>query len=116
MGPRCRSRSSAGGSNSSLTASIPRPARNTSGPEVVPLAELPPVTEAALRAFLAAAEAMLRTAGGQTQKERDAATGRASDDPTKQAQPETTIGRSKAFSGLRSGAGGEGFFKAVNHA
>src|SRR3954453_11352217 len=42
-----------------------------SRPDVVPLADLPVVTEAALRGFLAAVEAMLRAAGGRTQKEID---------------------------------------------
>jgi hypothetical protein len=44
-------------------------------PTTVPLADVPVVTEAALRAFVAAAEAMIRGAGGRTAKEAE---GRAS--------------------------------------
>jgi len=43
-----------------------------SGPDVVPASELPTVTGEALRDFLGAAEAMLRRAGGRTEKERAA--------------------------------------------
>jgi hypothetical protein len=57
------------------------------GPDVVPLVDLPEVTEARLCGFLAAAEAMLRAAGGQTQKEREAATGKAAEGPAEPARP-----------------------------
>lgn len=57
------------------------------GPDVVLLADLPAVTEADLRGFLAAAEAMLRAAGGRTQKEINAAAEEAAEGPTEQARP-----------------------------
>ena len=41
------------------------------GPDLVPLSELPVATEARLRAFLAAAEKVIRDAGGRTKKERE---------------------------------------------
>ena len=43
------------------------------GPDTVSLVELPILAEAPLRAFLAAAEAVLRAAGGKTKKEIEAA-------------------------------------------
>jgi predicted P-loop ATPase len=87
-----------------------------SGPDVVPLADLPVVTEAALREFVAAVEGMLRAAGGRTKKEIDAAAEKVAESPAELARPETTADRPKATSGPRSGAGGDNFFKAVNSA
>ncbi|MFL5332954.1 MAG: bifunctional DNA primase/polymerase [Geminicoccaceae bacterium] len=57
-----------------------------SGPDVVPLAELPVVTEADLREFLAAAEGMLRAAGGRTAKEIEAAEVSPTPEPVRRAQ------------------------------
>lgn len=74
-------------------------------PEDVPLPELPIVTEAAIRGFLAAAEALLRGAGGRTEKEREKA---AKADPPRQEERTTGGARPKA------GAAGSEFFKAVN--
>ncbi|WP_176559712.1 VapE domain-containing protein, partial [Teichococcus rhizosphaerae] len=70
-----------------------------SGPDVVPLADLPPTTAAALRGFLAAAESTLRGAGGQTEKERAA-----------EPEPEPTINPARP----KHGAGGNAFFQEVN--
>jgi predicted P-loop ATPase len=87
-----------------------------SGPDVVPLVELPAVTETQCRQVLAEAEAMLRAAGGRTQKEIDAATGKAAEGPAEPDRSTTTTTRPKASSGPRSDVGGDGFFKAVNRA
>jgi predicted P-loop ATPase len=77
-------------------------------PDEVPLAELPEVTEADLREFVAVAERMLRTAGGRTAKEIEAA-------EAGPAQPEPAEPRPRPASG-QPGAGGGSFFKAVNRA
>jgi hypothetical protein len=87
-----------------------------SGPDVVPLTDLPVVAEADLRGFLVAAEAMLRAAGGQTQKEIDAAAKEAAGAGSGPARPETSQAPCKPARGLHSGAGSGSFFKQVNQA
>jgi hypothetical protein len=86
------------------------------GPDVVPLAELPLVTEAELREFVAAAEAQLRAAGGLTGKERDMAARKAASGSDAELRPNATADQPKATSGPRSGAGGDSFFRAINRA
>jgi P4 family phage/plasmid primase-like protien len=76
-------------------------------PEAVALAELPEATEPALRAFLAAAEGVLRAAGGLTAAERQAAPAAA---PTAAAEAATPGPRGE----LPAGAGGGDFFREVN--
>lgn len=87
-----------------------------SGPDVVPLSDLPSVTATGLRDFLTAAEDLLRRAGGRTQQELDAAAREAAEGPAAQARPDATTTRPKGASGPRGGAAGDGFFKAVNRA
>lgn len=76
-----------------------------SGPDVVPLADLPPTIGAALRGFLMAAEGALRAAGGQTEKERTEASAE-----TKKPDPEPAAARVRP----KRGAGGNAFFQEVN--
>lgn len=71
----------------------------------VPVAGLPVVTEPSLRTFLAAAEAVMRQAGGLTKAEIEAR-----DQPAPVA-PERTIRPAQ-----KAGAGGNEFFRAVNRA
>lgn len=77
-------------------------------PERVPLANLPMVAEPALRTFLAAAEMVLRAAGGLTDKERAATT-----EPTRPAEP--TVARSRRPVGAKETKGSD-FFRQVNTA
>jgi putative DNA primase/helicase len=72
-------------------------------PENVPLADLPLVTAEARSAFLVAAEAVLRKAGGRTEKEIKAAAREAAQE-------------AKADATKSKNAGGSGFFEAVNAA
>lgn len=82
------------------------------GPDVVPLADLPAAEEHDLRAFLAAAEEVLR-AEGFAPKERDGGAGRAADGSAGHEIPRP---RPDDSCGLRSGTGGGSFFAAVNQA
>ena len=68
-----------------------------SGPDVVPLTALPETTADDLGGFLAAAEAMLRKAGGRKEKER----------PEREAGPAKPRGRAKADRA-------DDFFSAIN--
>lgn len=86
------------------------------GPDVVPLSDLPEVTEIALRGFLTSAEALLRAAGGLTQKEREKAEKAASGGAEEPERGTTTSSSTSSSSGRRSGAGGDTFFKQVNQA
>lgn len=79
-------------------------------PDALPLSALPVVAEPALRAFLTAAEAALRAAGGLTEKERAKATASAAPDNT------TAPGIVKPKVNRPKGAGGNEFFVAVNRA
>lgn len=87
-----------------------------SGPDVVPLDELPAVTETALRAFLAMAEAMLREAGGLTEREREDAANPAQGAGLKPAPLLPETGERTPAPEPRKGAAGGEFFKAVNRA
>jgi hypothetical protein len=87
-----------------------------SGPDVVRLADLPVVTETALREFVAAVEDMLRAVGGRTEKEINADAEKTAEGHAEPARPETVSSKPKAASRPRSGAGGDNFFKAVNSA
>jgi hypothetical protein len=58
-----------------------------SGPDIVPLADLPEITPDAERAFLAEAERILRAAGGLTKAEREAASRPRQDPPRRRAEP-----------------------------
>jgi hypothetical protein len=60
-----------------------------------PFQQLPIVTEAALNAFLAAAEAAIRLASGRTQKEIDAAAAEAAGEPTGAERPQQATGESR---------------------
>jgi P4 family phage/plasmid primase-like protien len=75
-------------------------------PEHVPLADLPAVAEPSLRSFLAAAEAVLRQAGGLTDKERDAAA---------HSTPPQQTARNAPAEGRRQSKSGD-FFRQVNTA
>lgn len=86
------------------------------GPDVVPLSDLPEVTEAALRGFLTGAVALLRAAGGLTQKERERADKAAAGGGEDPEHAGTTSSRFSTSSSPRSGAGGDTFFKLVNQA
>jgi predicted P-loop ATPase len=86
------------------------------GPDVVPLGDLPVVTEEMLRAFIGAAETMLREAGGLTDKERRAAAAPAADASAEPERTSTTSSTAKPTSTQRSGAGGTSFFRQVNAA
>lgn len=68
-------------------------------PEETPLADVPAISAARVRTFLAAAAAMIREAGGRTQKEIDAAN-RPAPEP-RQERPQ-------------SSGGASGFFREVN--
>lgn len=68
-------------------------------PEQVPLADVPVVQPSKVRAFLAAAESILRDAGGRTQKEIDA-TNRPAPEPRQHTAGHT--------------GSGDGFFREVN--
>ena len=84
-----------------------------SGPDLVPLADLPVATETQLRAFVAAAEIVLREAGGRTKKEREQAEQETEDGPPDEEPPpyeaEPSVGKS-------TGKGGDkgAFFREVN--
>jgi P4 family phage/plasmid primase-like protien len=82
-------------------------------PHTVPLAELPIASETALRAFLAAAEAVLRQAGGRTKREIEKAATAATEAEERATKPGGPSGGASA-SAPRSGAGGANFFKLVN--
>ena len=78
-------------------------------PEAIPLADLPDVSESTLRAFLAAAEGILREGGGQTQAERDGKPSKAQSAP-KAAAPGAKVidfkkATGKAPSEYRAGRG-----------
>jgi predicted P-loop ATPase len=76
-----------------------------SGPDVVPLADLPQTTGAALRGFLAAAESVLRAAGGQTEKDRQKA-----EAPAQAVPPASPVRHTQP----KRGAAGSAFFQEVN--
>jgi putative DNA primase/helicase len=80
------------------------------GPDVVPLDELPAVAEVDLRDFVSTAERMLRTAGGRTKAEIDAAAKAAVGEPEPKpaAKPKATS--------APPGADGDSFFRQVNRA
>ena len=82
------------------------------GPDVVPLVELPAVSPAALRAFLAAAEAVIREAGGATERERQGTAAASRPAPLSSRSPISASAKSAPAS--RKGAGGSEFFRAVN--
>ena len=84
------------------------------GPDTMPLSDLPVVAEPALRAFLAAAEAVLRQAGGLTKEERKAAADAAAAEAARQPQPGPGSAAQKA-KGARKAGDGE-FFRQVNTA
>ena len=85
------------------------------GPDTVPLSDLPVVAEPALRAFLAAAEAVLRQAGGLTKQEREKATAdAAAAEATQQPEPGPAAATAKG-KGTRKAGDGE-FFRQVNKA
>ena len=83
-----------------------------SGPDVVPLAELPIATEEQLRAFLVAAEAAMREAGGRTEKERQRdqvePDGPLGDDPPPYEEPAAEPRGTKPFGDKNA------FFREVN--
>jgi putative DNA primase/helicase len=85
------------------------------GPDTVPLADLPVVTEQALQEFLAAAEAVLRQAGGLTKQEREKATAdTATAEAARQPKPGPAAAAAKG-KGTRKAGDGE-FFRQVNKA
>lgn len=75
-----------------------------SDPTQTPLADLPVVTEAVLRGFMAAAEAVLREAGGRTKKEREAAA----------AAPQPAYRNGSTGPAHVGTPGGSDFFRQVN--
>jgi putative DNA primase/helicase len=81
------------------------------GPDTVPLADLPVVTEPDLRDFLAAAEAVLRQAGGLTKQEREKAAAVAAQ-PASAAPAPVRPAKAKAS----NKAGDKDFFRQVNAA
>ncbi|HYI83204.1 MAG TPA: VapE domain-containing protein, partial [Acetobacteraceae bacterium] len=85
-------------------------------PDAVALAELPEVGEDALRAFLAAAEGMIRAAGGLTGRERQSGAGEAAGGISLSERPGAAGTRSADVGGQRGRAANGGFFQAVNRA
>lgn len=79
------------------------------GPDTVPLADLPTLAEAPLRSFLAAAEAVLRAAGGRTKKEIEKAEKEAADAAAPPKDPPADAPKSSAKSGDKNK-----FFLEVN--
>ena len=78
-----------------------------SGPDAVRLEDLPQITPEALKAFLAAAEAVFRSAGGRTEREI-----KGDADPKEERRPPPNAG---STFGRATGAAGKGdFFKEVN--
>ena len=76
-------------------------------PETVPFADVPLVTEAGLHAYLAAAEAVLRAAGGLTKKEREATAAH----PVDQPEPVAFADKPKP---TRESAGRNAYFREIN--
>ena len=78
-----------------------------SGPDAVRLEDLPRIAPEALKAFLAAAEAVFRSAGGRTKQEIEGET-----EPKEERRPPPNAG---STFGRATGAAGKGdFFKEVN--
>ncbi len=80
------------------------------GPDNVPLADLPVVTEPDLRDFLAAAEAVLRQAGGLTKQERERAAAVAQTAPVESAPARPAKAKAAGKTGDKD------FFRQVNTA
>jgi hypothetical protein len=78
------------------------------GPDTVPWTDLPVVTEAQLRAFVAAAEAILRNAGGRTKQEIE---GKA----TKPAAASEAADPGATVIDFEKAASDNAFFREVNH-
>jgi hypothetical protein len=78
------------------------------GPDTIPWAELPVVTEAQLRAFVDAAEAILRAAGGRTKQEIE---GKA----TKPAAASESAEPGAIVIDFEKAASDNAFFRDVNH-
>lgn len=84
-----------------------------SGPDVMPLSELPEVAEADLQSFVAEAGLVIRRFGGRTKDECRIA-GESASSGTAAQRLETTESNANAAPRLRSDAGSESFFRTVN--